>query len=250
MRALHLIEQDIEQWISSSAAGFKPFVENDRIWVLKFIDVRFLGGFLAKRSLAISATPGFTWGDGIYASPLANAHSMMMYGRAGVMGYLDAADVPRVYDAADPRGVALYQEWIQYSPYWYRLLTTTVHADLANRFLRNSFRKAFDIGLVFFPPDQMNSVYVDRKRDRWFLISDWLATGPQAPGQKPTFSSRVRDCRWVAVVGEQFDPSTWKTHYTDLIGPYLHAGKVRTRPNLRTDLMKAWTANQPYLIQP
>jgi len=251
-RPLHAIQTDIGDWIAHSTQAFKQdYAETGKVWVLKFIDARFLGAFLRSGGrLVVSATPGFTWGDGVYVAPLRNEYSTMMYGRIGVLGWLDPSDIRNVYDASQSKGVELYQEWIQHSSFLYRQLTTTIHADLTNRVLRNAFRRTFDIDVVYFPPDQFNRAYVNSARDRWFLVSDWTSVGKFAPGQRPQFSNRVRECRWVAIVEEQFEPSASRTHYSDLIGPYaVRAGP--SRPSLKPQFLKAHASNtgpQPALL--
>ena len=222
-RPIAAIEQDVENWIDRSTQVFNnTFRDASRkIWVLKFIPARFLEQFLRTPQLAVSATPGFTWGDGVYVVPIDFAYSAMIYGRIGIMGWIGPDDTKRIYDGSQQRGIELYQEWISHKSFLYRLLTTTIHADNANRLLRNMFKRRFQIDLVYFPPDQYNRAYVAPLRDRWFVLSDWLGLGPQAPGQRPAFSPKVRECEWVALVGEEFDESTWKTQFRDLVGPHL-----------------------------
>src|SRR4051812_48515212 len=94
-RLLSQIEDDVHLWIESSTETFRRlFVTADKAWIVKFIDPRFLSSFLTGgKRLSISATPGFTWGDAVYVTPLRNPYSTMMYGRAGVMGYVAASDI-------------------------------------------------------------------------------------------------------------------------------------------------------------
>jgi hypothetical protein len=251
-RSLSALQGEIDDWINESTETFlsakRGFVDGGKIWVLKFISPRFLSSFLRTKLLMISATPGFTWGDGVYVTPISNPYSTMMYGRVGVMGWLKQEDVAKVYDASADPGIRLYQQWIQYSSFLFRQLTTTIHADLANRILRNSFRRSFAIDLVLFPPDQFNRAYVDSNRDRWFVISDWSYASPQPSGQRPQFSSRVRDCEWVALVQEEFEESNSKTQFRDLVGPFAAPpGLLRiptNRPNLGSQLMATYSTNR------
>ena len=247
MRPLASIEKDVRSWLSISTTYFhQRFASPDaRVWVVKFIDARFLASFLASRQLAVSATPGFTWGDAVYVTSIDNPYSSMMYGRAGVMGYVAAGAVKAAYDAASPRGIELYQEWIQHSTMLFRISVTTVNSPIANRILRNSFRRSFGIDIVYFLPDQFNPAYVDSRKDRWFAVSDWSGLGPQAPGQRPRMSNAVLDCEWVAIVGEQFDESPFKMHYTDLFARGL--GRPRSassRAPLRTALEAVYRARR------
>lgn len=244
-RTISEVERDIEKWIEVSSRGFDKFRDEkdpNKVWILKYFSPRFLEAFMKNRELAISATPGFTWGDGVYVAPLCYPYSTMMYGRVGVMGWIEANDLRNVYDASQLRGRELYQEWISGQSFLYRVLTTTIHADLANRQLRNRFRKRFGIDLVYFSPDQHNRAYVS-SGDLWFCLSDWSSTGPQAPGQRPAMSSKVRGCAWVAIVGEEFEGSTFRTTYQNLIGPQLSPPPSTVHladsgQNLETDLRK------------
>ena len=245
LRPLAAVENDIRGWCSTSTSAFRPtYVETDRVWALKYIPARFLKSFLTKKQMTVSATPGFTWGDGVYVTPLRHPYSTMMYGRAGVMGWLPWGVSQVAYDATGI-GVDLYLEWIQYFRGPYKYLATTLHANLANRALRNAFRRKFKIDVVFFPPDQFNSAYVNLSTDRWFVVSDWSGAGPQAPGQRPVRSGRIRDCEWVAMVEEEFEESMWKVHYSDLFRPVLHGtGLPPQNPTLATDLRNSYTTTR------
>ena len=231
-RRLDELQTEIRGWIDQSTLRFHAqFNEANQIWVLKYFNPAFLAEFLRRKQLVISNSPGVTWGDGLYVTPLLNPYSTMIYGRIGVLGRLENTPVLRAYDATDRKGIELYQEWITYSTYLYRLLTTTIHADRANRLLRNAFRRSFQIDITYFRPDQYNRNYVSLSQDHWFVVSDWAGMLSQGPSQRPTFSSRIRGCEWVAVVGEQFQESTWKTHFVDLIGPHLHPSGHRHLSN-------------------
>ena len=229
-RPLAVIEKDVRDWIARSASGFRrEFVEDDRIWVLKYIPPRFLGSFRRDSRMMVSTSPGFTWGDGVYVVPLRFPYSSMMYGRIGIMGWVSAQSIS-VYDATGTEGIELYQEWIRSRAFLYRLLTTTIHSERVNRVLRNQFRMIFGIDVVWFAPDQFNPSYVQPRRDRWFCISDWVGTTGFALGQAPVPSNIVQECEWVAIVQEEFERSGSQMHFRDLIGPHLHpsAGMART----------------------
>jgi hypothetical protein len=242
LRPLVAVESDIRNWCGTSTTAFRAaYVETDRVWVLKYIAARFLKSFLSAKQMTVSATPGFTWGDGVYVTPLHHPYSTMMYGRAGVMGWLPWTHVQRAYDATG-RGIDLYLEWIQYFRGPYKCLATTLHANLANRALRNAFRRKFAIDVVFFPPDQLNQAYVNPSTDRWFVVSDWSGAGPQAPGQRPVRSVRIKECEWIAMVEEEFEESVWKVHYSDLFRPVLHGTALPPQNlTLQNDLRKAYS---------
>ncbi|HEX9941627.1 MAG TPA: hypothetical protein VGG03_06410 [Thermoanaerobaculia bacterium] len=249
-RTIGEVEKYVGDWIEGSSESFRTeFMGSDRkFWVLKFFSPRFLEAFLRDPRLAISATPGFTWGDGVYVTPLSCPYSTMMYGRIGVMGWVHADDMRRAYDASRVRGTDLYLEWIRSKVFLYRLGNTTIHANYVNRYLRNQFRRRFQIDVVLFPPDQYNRAYVAPGRDRWFCISDWSGVLPQAPGQKPLFSNKVRDCEWVVVVGEEFEKSAFEWNFKDLIGPQVAPPGIPRlaafRANIVPLLQNAYAANR------
>jgi hypothetical protein len=251
-RSLTDVEDDIKKWIINSTNQFKDpsssLVEEGEIWVLKFIPSRYLASFLRSKLLAISTTPGFTWGDGVYVTPLRNPYSTMMYGRVGIMGRIAAIDIDRVYDASNDTGIRLYQEWIQYSTFLFRQLTTTIHSNIANRVLRNCFRRQFKINLTTFAPDQFNRAYVDGARDRWYVVSDWSGVGTYAPGQRPMMSQVIRNCEWVAIVQEDFEETPAKTHFSDLLGPHMTPANIiripSNRPSITSALTQAYSANR------
>jgi len=252
LRPLNEIERDVRGWADISTTRFQQqFNDNGRFWMLKYMHPQYLADFLRHKQVVISTTPGFTWGDGIYVSPLSNPYSTMMYGRVGVLGRLEGAAV-KAYDGADRRGIELYQQWIQHSTFLFTILTTTIHADRANRLLRNAFRRRFAIDVTFFRPDQYNKTYVAAGSDLWFVVSDWSGVSLQAPTQRPRFSSRIVGCEWVAVVGEQFQESGSRTHFIDLIGPHLHPFGVRVLSNraLAQQLLQCHQANSAGASQP
>jgi hypothetical protein len=224
MRQPSDVENDIESWIVDSEKTFKTSFppKDNKLWVLKYFSARFLEGFLNKKRLVISAGQEYTWGDGLYITPLQHHYSSMIYGRIGIMGWVDPQDVQRVYDASKRKGIQLYQEWIAtHYLVQYRLLTTTIHSAHANRILRNNFRRLFKIDLVFFRPDQYNRAYIAPRRDRWFALSDWAGVHAHSTGQTPSFSDKVQKCEWIALIEEEFERSDLL--FKDLIGP--HSGQ-------------------------
>jgi hypothetical protein len=244
------VENDIESWIRDSRSTFEDryLDEHDQLWVLKFFPPQFLGDFMRRPELLISSTPGFTWGDGIYVVPLEHVYSGMIYGRVGVMGWIDKSNVSRVYNAADSTGLSLYQEWIQFKPGLFRLLTTTVHSQFANRRLRNGFRRRFNIDLVVFRPDEFNRAYVQPPVDRWCVVSDFNVSAA-LPAGTLGFSTRIRDCEFVAVGTEEFIIGRNGFVRHDAIGPQVHASTpVRLPPrghtHLHTSLQFTYTTNR------
>ena len=163
----------------------------------------------------------------------------MMYGQVGVVGTYDATRA-RFFDASDPTGVALYQDWIVRQTRPYRELTTTVHANSANRELRNAFRTRFQIDCVYFHPDQECPDYVDTAADWWLAITHWDAYRVVGHG----FSSAVIGLKWCVVSPDAFKEEEgayaaflYKTQTASCA--YLHG----TYGTLRTDIQKAYAAS-------
>lgn len=250
------LEKEISDYINESSNRFiDQFVELERdhkkVWALKYFSPAYFQSFLNSGSrLFISKSPGFTWGDGIYLTSIKNPYSSMMYGNIGVMGWIDANNI-KIYDACRPKGIELYQRWISYTKGLYSYLTTTVHADWANRLLRNKFRKTFEIDIVIFHPDQYNMKYCDKKQDFWFLVSDW------DPG-RPAFSKRIQECKPLVIVGEKFEKVGKGRIFSDLIGKnfasctfHFHAPpSSEGRPNLKliSDLKNFHSHNDKIII--
>ncbi len=168
------------------------------------------GGAGSKRVFAADK-PGYTWGDAVYVCPLQRPFSSMFYGRVGVVGTVDPQ---RVYDAADAQGRSYYQDWIRGQSKWYDLLTTTIHEEAANRYLRNRFRTHFQLDCVFFRPDQVAPGYANRRQDIWFAITH-EAGGRVASG----LTDAVSNPEWCVVLCEEFAPATGKLAYGPLLGP-------------------------------
>lgn len=248
-RTLVDVEHDIEQWIglTGPAVVGRYLDAKGQAWMLKFFPPQYLAGFLKRPELVVSTTPGFTWGDGVYVVPLDHVYSAMIYGRVGVMGWIDAADLKHVYDAGAPTGLALYQEWIQFKPGLFALLTTTVHSQFANRRLRNAFRRRFDLDVVCFRPDEFNRAYVQPSTDRWWVVSDFAVSGPLAAGNVG-FSKKIRDCELIAVGTEEFITGPSGLFRRDQIGPYVSSPTTvrvpAARPSLAAALMQTYATNR------
>jgi hypothetical protein len=208
----------------------------NKLYVLKYTAPKYLSDILLTGSLYASNAPGYTWGDAVYVAPVACPRSTMMYGSAGVMGWLDAT-LMTFYDAVDPTGITLYQDWIRYFPALYSQLTTTVHANHANRELRNKFRSRFAIDCVFFRPDEECSGYVDSSADLWLAVTQWSAVRQVAHGP----SGVIKDLKWCAIATDTFEPDG--LGYRAILHPGLSSGRSFARSsygNLERDLRKAY----------
>lgn len=177
---------------------------------IKYIPARYAR--TATTGLRISGTAGFTWGDATYVAPLAFPISTAIYGRVGVVAGFRPAGW-RVFDATVPTNQALYMAWAQAQPRSQQLLLT-MHAQLANRFLRNLFRTAFAIDCVLFHPDQRNRWYTD-PTDVWMAVSDWGAGTLLRTGA----SGRFVNARMTVLVEEEFEPVGHDLRRRTLIGP-------------------------------
>lgn len=191
-------------------------LEDGELLVIKYIPATRLGSVLGTGRLFAANGPGYTWGDAVYVSPIDTPFSTMMYGDVGIVGRYTPNTV---FDGSDPYGMSLYQTWIQTQFSWYDLLTTTIHSDVANRFLRNRFRTTFGIDCVFFKPDQFAANYV-RRSDYWLAVSHWI---PDPSGRRvaggPT--SVIQDLEFSVVISERFDGNRSKFFYNPLLGAEL-----------------------------
>ncbi|MFF7702749.1 hypothetical protein [Streptomyces lydicus] len=163
--------------------------------------------------LHISGAPGFTWGDATYVTPLAFPISSAIFGRVGVVARFDPNDW-LVYDATERILQELYMTWVGFQPHRNQLMLTC-HSQLANQFMRNFFRTAFQIDCVLFRPDQRNRWYSGRN-DVWMAVSDWddnreLVKG----GDSPSFTHE----RIAVIVEEEFKEVHHDLRRNALIGP-------------------------------
>lgn len=165
--------------------------------------------------LYVSPSPGFTWGAGIYACPVAYPLSGAIYGRCGVVAELPSTSCWRIFDATDAATANLYVQWAQMQPL-YPMLTLTAHANWANQLLRNLFKTRFRIDAVVFPPDEFHNRYTQRNRDRWLAISEWSASGLLASG---VTASRALNPKLTVVLAEEFEPTKLGIRRQALIGP-------------------------------
>lgn len=169
----------------------------------------------AAPGLFVSDSAGFTWGNGVYACPLAYPVSGAIYGRCGIVAQLASPIDWRVFDATNSTTAQLYVAWAQQQPI-YPMLTLTAHANWANHLLRNLFKARFRIDVVVFQPDEFHARYTNRVTDRWLSISEWDATGRLAGG---VASSRVRDPKLTVVLAEEFELTRSGIRRHALIGP-------------------------------
>ncbi len=244
------IEEMIRDHIAASAVT--PWIQGTyqddpagKLYVIKYTSPQHLSEILRTGKLFASHKPEFTWGDAVYVAPLAHPLSTMMYGAAGVVGWVQPSTM-NFYDATDPAGIGFYQQWITHFPVLYRLLTTTVHANKANRALRNKFRSRFGIDCIYFRPDEMCVGYTGAK-DAWLALTHWgnnrqyAASGP---------SGVVKDAKWCAITTESFVQQG--LGFRALLHPEVSNGRrgiIRSGyKDLRKELMNAHVKNDTLVI--
>ncbi len=201
------VEQQIDAMITSGpghpllagSLGTGPD-DDHQLYVIKYLAPRYLSDVLTTQRLFASSAAARTWGDAIYVAPIALPQTTMMYGAAGVVGKLDVSNV-RFFDATDPVAIDLYQKWIGYFSSLFRQLTTTVHANEANRELRNKFRTRFSIDCVLFRPDEPCRHYVDGRNDLWLAVTHRNHAGQVAYGA----SDVIKDLLWCAIATDSFE---------------------------------------------
>lgn len=207
-----------QQGLSAVATPGRP--PDEGRYLVKYTGAKFGGRYppgpnaTAPLGLFVSPNPGFTWGAGLYACPVAYPVSGAIYGRCGIVAELPSTVGWRIFDAADLATATLYVQWAQQQPI-YPMLTLTAHANWANHLLRNLFKTRFHIDVVVFPPDEYHSRYTSRTMDRWLAISEWSA-GRLASGVAAT---RPINPRLTVILAEEFEPTRSGIRRQALIGP-------------------------------
>lgn len=242
---------EIEAAIQSSPASqFSPLWTAggnaaDPWLVIKYISTKYCRDFrpdiiaAGRRpgpGLRISDSPGFTWGTGNYVAPLAYPISTAIYGRAGIVAELDRRKTTqwRIFDACSAVNQDLYVQWAIRQPA-FKWLTLTCHANLANQFLRNAFREAFQLDCVVFYPDQRNAYYT-RSADVWMCVSDWTPRNRLARGS----STVLQAPRLAILVSEEFAPIAADVRRRSLIGP---RGALPSNGTLASAIRQCFTSN-------
>jgi hypothetical protein len=205
----------IEAVVERSYAQLERLIEDGggEPLALKYVPSRWAKHYAVPgRPLKVSQTAGFTWGTGTYVAPLAYPISSAIFGRVGVVARYDPSSW-RVFDATDSWAQQLYVDWIRTQPH-YGQLVLTLHSQLANKKLRDSFRERFRIDCVLFHPDQLNLDYTD-SADVWMNVTDWLSPGTLETGM----SARLTDARFTVLVEEEFEPDEHDVMRSTLIGP-------------------------------
>lgn len=261
---LKKLDQQIKEYITYSSANFKQATEGNRssygfrvmadysVPIIKYIAPQYIGTFFTNKSLFISKSEGFTWGDGVYASPLSSGQSSIMYGRCGIIGWLENIDKLNVFDANQQTGIELYQQWIQYRKHLYKRLTTTVHSQNANQLLRNEFKLHYKIDLVCFPPDEPNNSF-SNPTDTWYSVSDQVNN---------VYSDKITNCKWCILGTEEFqkdglgfkslfDSVKSKTYYSGIsIGNYYTAAGISKQDDFIRECVSAYDNDKLLVVMP
>jgi len=241
------IEREIEQYLVevTDSPALREMITDEYPYVIKYLPPKHLATVLSRGELYASERSGFTWGDAIYVAPLSRPLSTMMYGQVGVVGKYPRTG-RRFFDASNARGVDLYQEWIRHQTRAYRDLTTTVHASIANRELRNGFRSRFSIDCVFFRPDEPCQGYVDVAQDWWLAVTHWDAQHAVGHG----FSPAITGLKWCVITPDAFeaDGRGYKAYlYQSLTAPHFPDGPQQYfhghYSSLRADVVSAYLAS-------
>jgi hypothetical protein len=218
---------EIEEAISVATGGFDTIVAeslevgpglagNRMPLAIKYMPARYASGYRGNNSgLRISNTLGFTWGTGVYVTPLRDPLSTALYGRAGIVARFDPRGW-RIFDARDGRNRSLYRNWLENQPTLAAALLT-VHSNFFLHDLRNFFREAFRIDCVLFHPDEIDRLgWYTTPADCWMAVADWngayLAEGN---------STQFTDARLTVIVEEEFEadvPALTRSPYFALSG--------------------------------
>jgi hypothetical protein len=214
----------IEQAIEDSKPAWRQFVEDNRAreddtfgfeeveaGPPKVMVVKYVPSFRAKDYLyppppfgrLFNGNKDFTWGKAVYVTGIEEPLSTAIYGRVGLVSYIEPKDDWKVFDARVPANEALYVRWLQLQPD-YRDAVVTVHSDHFLHNMRTYFREQFEVDVVLCHPDEfdLQKWYVDANHT-WLAVSDWIPnTFPKklAGGPSPQF----RDVYLTIVAEEEF----------------------------------------------
>jgi hypothetical protein len=234
------IQTATSQGLAAIATSGRPAIEAR--YVIKYTGANYGGRYppapnsVTGSALYISPSPGFTWGAGLYACPIAFPISTGIYGRCGVVAELPRTAAWRIFDAGNPAVATLYVQWAQLQP-MFELLTLSTHSQLANQLLRNMFRTRFQIDVVVFKPDELNPRYTRRNRDRWLAITEWSPSGRLVTSGN---STRALNAKLSIILAEEFEPTKSGIGRRAFIGPTPFLSSMEPTP---TDVINAYTSS-------
>jgi hypothetical protein len=142
----------------------------------------------------------------------------------------------RLFDATNNTNQQLYLDWVRTQPYARRLMLTT-HSQLANQFLRNTFRTHYEIDCLVFPPDEANQYYTRRRYDQWLAVSQWNSAGELSSGP---YCSKFANPKLSVVLAEEFELAHQGLGRRSLIGPM---SLPIDHANLASEIVNAYDRN-------
>jgi hypothetical protein len=172
-----------------------------QLLAVKFVSSQWAAHYATSQPLKISATPALTWGTATYVTPLAFPLSSVLYGRIGLVGRFEPSGW-KIFDATTPAAQRAYVRWAQAQATYIDLMLT-VHSTYANHFLRNKFRKEFEIDCVLFHPDQEAELHTDLSSHVWMAVTDWTPNHEIAT----EFSMALGAARFTVLIDEEFNLS-------------------------------------------
>jgi hypothetical protein len=228
MSARALLPRDVREAVERNIGGYlgstlEQAVEKAGVGtlVIKYSPARYANTIRNTGRLHISSALDYTWGTGVYCSPLDNPLSGAIYGRVGSVARFDPTKW-KIFDATGQTGQVAYIRWLQLQPL-YPLLTLTVHAQLANQVMRDDFRTSFDIDCVVFHPDQADTtpagnsfgaIYTN-PTDIWMCVGELGKAGVLMRGASRVF----HDARPCLLVEEEFEKLLEGMVYAPQVGP-------------------------------
>ena len=227
-------------YAANAAPGRGP---HESLTVIKYTGAKYGGRYppgpnsKGAVGLYVSPSPGFTWGPGVYACPIAYPISGAIYGRCGIVAQIPSTHGWKIFDATDQAIANLYVAWAQQQPL-YPMLTLTAHANWANHLLRTLFKERFAIDVVIFRPDEFHNRYTNRVGDRWLAISEWSAPGKLASG---VIATRVVQAQLTVILAEEFEPTLSGIRRNALIGPTPTLATMLPTP---ADILNAYSSQQ------
>jgi hypothetical protein len=182
--------------------------------------------------LRISDRDGFTWGTGVYLTPLCHPISTGIYGRTGVVATFNPT-LWRVLDCTQRANEALYLRWLQHQPLLRDVLVTD--SGYVNHLLRNRFRETLRIDYVLFHPDERDAAGVyTRGTDTWMTVGDFdTSSGLLRTG----WSKQFRDPRLAVILEEEFTVDSPPLTRSPVLGL---TGTRPPDPVLTTDIIRSY----------
>lgn len=201
------LREELEASIEASQPAWQSFAQDNReepgsggySLALKYVDPQWAALYRGPNRGFMIGKSHHTWGDGVYVTGVEEPLSTAIYGRVGVVARFDPTDW-RCFDARELANRALYTSWLHAQPD-YSDAVLTVHNGHFLHGMRNDFREHFQIDVVLFGPDEVDSAGAyTRSTDTWMAVSDWDDDRKLKEG----YSGRFLDARVALLVEEEF----------------------------------------------